>query len=56
MTTGTDSRRISQGLPSEKCRLEVWVMGLSHLRVVKGGRRVELRMERPRVVTSVRVE
>ena len=54
--TGTGRRAISQGRPIERIRLEVWVAGLSQARVVRGGRRVDLRMERPRVVRSEAVE
>jgi len=50
--TETRVRRISQGRPMEVRRLEVWVRGLSHLRVSFAGRRVELRIEEPRVERS----
>jgi hypothetical protein len=54
--TGTGVRRISQGRPRERERRAVWDVGLSQRRVVLGGRRVERRMDRPRVVRSVGVE
>jgi hypothetical protein len=50
--TGTGTRMISQGRPRERDRRAVWVVGLSQRLVVLGGRRVEERMERPRVVRS----
>jgi len=49
-------RQISQGAPTEYWRFAVWEIGFSQRRVWTGERREEERMERERVVRSVRVE
>ena len=52
----TVPRAISHGLPTLERKSSVWAPGLSQRRVVAGGRRVELRIERPKRTMSRREE